>query len=200
MKIIQRVQGSGQKCTWKLRWFTSPSRWHCLPSLSNCGQTLDFVCGCRCSLLMKQIALMSGVKNFAQSIMNCRSWAALQGKRLPLSHVLPQQTQAPSMTSGSHLGLANNCSGVLMLVVTNLLILTWQLVNSKTAILDVLNFLLTALNDTMLVGVILKGLCYYGSEATCSSSSTGVKMWQQALPPHLCNCVYAFSSGILEEA
>ncbi|KAF8225687.1 hypothetical protein L208DRAFT_1425395 [Tricholoma matsutake] len=39
----------------------------------------------------------------------------------------------------------------------------------------------------------IDGLCYYGSEATCSSSSTGVKMWQQALPPHLCN--YAAEMG-----
>jgi superfamily II DNA helicase RecQ len=79
----------------------------------------------------------------------------------------------------------------------NLLFLTRQLVNSKSAVLDVLNFLPTALDDTTLVDAIPKGLCYYDSEAACS---TGVKTWRQALPPHLRNCVYAFFSGISEEA
>ncbi|KAJ7263905.1 P-loop containing nucleoside triphosphate hydrolase protein [Mycena rebaudengoi] len=71
------------------------------------------------------------------------------------------------------------------------------LTNMKDPILDVLDLLPKDLNDTSNVSLVPKILTYHASEAACAKAKA---TWRRALPPHLRDCVYAYSSGISEEA
>lgn len=56
----------------------------------------------------------------------------------------------------------------------NLLFITRELVNSKSPVLDVLNFLPANLDENTPLSALSKGLCYYDSEQGCG---IGVKTW-----------------------
>ncbi|KAF7327159.1 p-loop containing nucleoside triphosphate hydrolase protein [Mycena kentingensis (nom. inval.)] len=77
----------------------------------------------------------------------------------------------------------------------NLLFLIRAIKNEKNPVLDVLDLLPRALDASTPRTAIKKSLLYFDSEADCAK---GVDTLRSALPPHLRNCVYSFSSGISE--
>lgn len=79
----------------------------------------------------------------------------------------------------------------------NLLYITKRLVNTKDPILDILNLLPSDLDENSERELIPKILTYHASEDACRKAKD---TWRRALPPHLRDCVYAYSSGISEAA
>ncbi|KAJ6532174.1 P-loop containing nucleoside triphosphate hydrolase protein, partial [Mycena vulgaris] len=79
----------------------------------------------------------------------------------------------------------------------NLLYLTRTLSNPANPVLDILNFLPETLDAQTPRDAIDKMLYYFDSESECGK---GVNTLRSALPEHLRDCVYAFSSGISDDA
>ncbi|KAJ7195377.1 P-loop containing nucleoside triphosphate hydrolase protein [Mycena pura] len=79
----------------------------------------------------------------------------------------------------------------------NLLYLTRSMSNPQNPVLDVLNYLPETLDDNTPREAVDKMLFYFDSETACGK---GVNTVRSALPAHLRDCVYAFSSGISEDA
>ncbi|KAJ7710311.1 P-loop containing nucleoside triphosphate hydrolase protein [Mycena metata] len=79
----------------------------------------------------------------------------------------------------------------------NLLYLTRAITNNSNPVLDVLDFLPQTLSNETPREAVDKMLFYFDSETECGN---GVNTVRSALPEHLRDCVYAFSSGISEEA
>jgi superfamily II DNA helicase RecQ len=79
----------------------------------------------------------------------------------------------------------------------NLFYLTRPLKNISNPTLDVLDILPTNLDDTSDRSLIPKILSYHSSVA---GTKTGKETWRRALPPHLRDCVYAYSADISEAA
>jgi superfamily II DNA helicase RecQ len=79
----------------------------------------------------------------------------------------------------------------------NLFYLTRTLKNISNPILDVLNFLPVNLNETSDRSLIPKILTYHDSVAGTKAAK---ETWRRALPPHLRDCVYAYSADISEAA
>jgi superfamily II DNA helicase RecQ len=79
----------------------------------------------------------------------------------------------------------------------NLFYLTRTLKNVSNPILDVLDILPADLNETSDRSLIPKILTYHDSVARTKAAK---ETWRRALPPHLRDCVYAYSADISEAA
>lgn len=69
--------------------------------------------------------------------------------------------------------------------------MTRTLKHPKNPLLEVLNFLPANINSKMTMFDIDKGIIYLDSVAGCQALKNEI---QKCLPPHLCDCVYAFSA------